>query len=266
MKAKIRYTAMLISMIISTLAVSAQSAARNNLKVQERPARTVETREHKSISTRHHPESDYRSANRTVYVNQSYKDPKQSSRTVRQSKSRTYANNTHQNSVHINRNKGHYHYYPHKKVKIKLHPTTYHHHYKVAYYPAYRDITWTRSMYRTYINLYPGYKAWHYPIGYRIQTISAFEAKYNLGEVSRVYGRVYASWHNKETDDILLFFGGQYPHQEFTMVVPGHIARRFSWRPERYFLGQHVYATGLITSFEGKAEMVVKKKSQIDLY
>ena len=50
------------------------------------------------------------------------------------------------------------------------------------------------------------------------------------------------------------------------MVVPGNVARRYSWRPERYFLGEHVAATGLITMFEGNPEMVIRKKSQIDVY
>ena len=74
-------------------------------------------------------------------------------------------------------------------------------------------------MYRDYNRWYPNYR-WRYNYGYRVQTISIFDAKYNLGEVAMVYGRVYASWHNKETDDYLLFFGGDYPAQQFTVVVP----------------------------------------------
>ncbi len=120
-------------------------------------------------------------------------------------------------------------------------------------------------MYRDYHRWYPEFH-WRYNYGHRIQTISVFDAQYNLGEVAMVYGRVYATWFNKETDDLLLFFGGEYPSQAFTMVVPGNVARRYSWRPERYFLGQHISATGLITSFEGRAEMLVKKRSQLDVY
>ena len=81
-----------------------------------------------------------------------------------------------------------------------------------------------------------------------------------------VYGRVYASWYNQETDDYLLFFGGNFPNQEFTAVVPGHVARRFNHRPERFFLGEHVTVTGLITTFDGIPEIVVKDRSQLRLY
>jgi len=120
-------------------------------------------------------------------------------------------------------------------------------------------------MYRDYRRWYPEYH-WRYNYGYRIQTISIFDAKYNLGEVAMVYGRVYATWYNKETDDYLLFFGGDYPYQQFTVVLPGRVARRFTWRPERYFLGEHLTVTGLITTFDGIPEIIVKNKRQLGLY
>jgi hypothetical protein len=160
----------------------------------------------------------------------------------------------------------HYHYaYPTTKVKFHHHHDTYLHRYNVLYYPSYTHIYWTRSMYRDYRKWYPDYR-WTYNYGYRIQTISVFDAKYNLGEVAMVYGRVYATWHNKQTDDYLLFFGGDYPYQQFTVVLPGRVARRYSWRPERYFLGEHITATGLITTFDGIPEIVVKHKRQIGIY
>jgi len=162
---------------------------------------------------------------------------------------------------------GHYYHYayPTAKVNIHYHRDTYLHHYNVLYYPTYTNIFWTRSMYRDYRIWYPDYH-WTYNYGYRIQTISVFDAKYNLGEVAMVYGRVYATWHNQETDDYLLFFGGEYPYQQFTVVLPGRVARRFSWRPERYFLGEHITTTGLITTFDGIPEIVVKNKRQIGIY
>jgi len=160
----------------------------------------------------------------------------------------------------------HYHNaYPTRNVKFHYHHDTYVHNYHVLYYPAYRDIYWSRAMYRDYHRWYPNYN-WRYKYGYRVQTISAFDAKYNLGEVAMVYGRVYATWHNRETDDYLLFIGGDYPNQQFTVVVPSHLARRFSWRPERYFLGEHITITGLITTFDGIPEIAVKNKQQIGIY
>ena len=120
-------------------------------------------------------------------------------------------------------------------------------------------------MYRDYRRWYPEYN-WRYNYGHRIQTISAFDAKFNLGEVAMVYGRVYSTWHNRETDDYLLFFGGDHPYQQFTLVLPGHLARKFSWRPERYFLGEHLTVTGLITTFDGSPEIIVKNKRQVGIY
>jgi len=213
-----------------------------------------------STTTRYNPNSNYRTANKTVNVNKTYRDPKAS----RSSENRTTYGVSHNNKITNT-----YHrnvYYPAKKVKIHVHPMTYRSNYKVLYYPRYSEIVWTRTMHRHYIGLYPSYSGWHYNLGYRIQTISAFDAKYNVGEIARVYGRVYGTWYNADTDDLLLFFGGEYPYQEFTMVIPGSVARRYSWRPEKYFLGQHVSATGLISGFDGKAEMVVKRKTQIDVY
>lgn len=222
------------------------------------------TSQRMSTTSRYNPKSDYRAPNRTVHVGKTYADPKSGNRqTVHQPGSKHYK------ETHFTKNSTtHYrhHYYPVKKVRIHTHPTTYRGNYRALYYPRYSEIIWTRSMHRHYTGLYPNYTGWHYSQGYRIQTMSVFDAEYNVGEIARVYGRVYATWYNKETDDLLLFFGGEYPVQAFTMVVPGNVARRYSWRPERYFLGQHISATGLITMFEGKAEMLVKKRSQLNVY
>lgn len=195
-----------------------------------------------SISTPRNPKSDYRAPKHKTHVkNNKY------------SEKRYYGGN-------------HYHHvYPKQHVKTHYHHNTYVHHYNVLYYPAYNEMYWTRNMYNDYRRWYPNYR-WRYDYGYRIQTMSIFDAKYNLGEVAMVYGRVYATWHNQETDDYLLFFGGDYPAQKFTVVLPGHVARRFSWRPERYFLGEHMTATGLITTFDGIPEIIVKNKRQVGIY
>ena len=160
----------------------------------------------------------------------------------------------------------HYHNaYPNRKVKFHYHHDTYVHNYRVLYYPIYTNIYWSINMYRDYHRWYPDYH-WRYSYGYRIQTISAFDAKYNLGEVAMVYGRIYSTWHNVETDDYLLFIGEDYPYQQFTVVLPGNVARRFSWRPDRYFLGEHLTVTGLITTFDGSPEIIVKNKRQVGVY
>jgi len=204
-----------------------------------------------SMTTTKNPRSTYRKPNNMVTKEARYNAPVK--------KKNYYDNRNYYGG-------NHYHYaYPTRNVKFHYHHNTYVNSYRVLYYPSYGNIYWNRNMYRDYHRWYPDYR-WNYSYGHRIHSISVFDAKYNLGEVAMVYGRVYATWHNNETDDFLLFFGGDFPYQQFTVVVPGHVARKFSWRPERYFLGEHVTITGLITTFDGSPEIVVKNKRQLGLY
>ena len=204
-----------------------------------------------SMTTTKNPRSTYRKPNNMVTKEARYSPPV---------KTKNYYNN--RNYYGGN----HYHYaYPTTNVKFHYHHNTYANNYRVLYYPTYGNIYWNRNMYRDYHRWYPDY-GWSYSYGYRIQTISVFDVKYNLGEVANVYGRVYASWYNNETDDFLLFFGGDFPYQQLTVVVPGHVAYKFSRSPENYFLGEHITITGLITTFDGSPEIVVKNKRQLGLY
>jgi hypothetical protein len=212
--------------------------------------RTGQARKPVSMSTNKNPRSTYRKPNKVVVSDTRYTAPVKS--------------NAHHASRYYGGN--YYHYaYPTQRVKIHYHHNTFVNHYHVLYYPSYGEIYWNRKMYRDYHRWYPGFH-WSYGYGHRIQTISIWDDKYNLGEVAMVYGRVYASWYNEETDDYLLFFGGDFPYQQFTAVVPGHVARKYSWRPARFFLGEHVTITGLITTYDGSPEIVVKDKRQLSLY
>ncbi len=203
-----------------------------------------------SMTTSNNPRSTYRKPNNKITTEPRYNAPVKS----KKYNSRSYYGGNH------------YHYaYPTRKVRFHYHHDTYINHYHVLYYPSYGNIYWSRNMYRDYHRWYPEFH-WRYNYGHRIQSISVFDAKYNLGEVAMVYGRVYATWHNRETDDFLLFFGGDFPYQQFTVVIPGYVARKFSWRPESYFLGEHITITGLITTFDGSPEIVVKNRRQLDLY
>jgi hypothetical protein len=218
------------------------SAARSTVQREAAKQKVAQRERPVSISTPHNPESHYRSP-----------DPNRNAKQNKYSDKLYYSGH-------------HYHpVYPRGKVKVYYHPDTYLHNYHVLYYPAYAEIYWTRNMYSDYCSWYPNYY-WRYDYGHRIQTISVFDAKYNLGEVAMVYGRVYATWHNRDTDDYLLFFGGDYPYQQFTVVLPGHIARKFSWRPEQFFLGVHLTITGLITTFDGIPEIIVKNRRQVATY
>jgi len=223
---------------------------RNTQAARKVQTQQVQRQRTANVATSHNPRSTYRKPDSKVYV--------------KHNRNATY----HKNKFASERYYGghHYHYaYPTRKVKIHYHHDTYLHNYHVLYYPSYTNIYWTRNMYRNYRRWYPDY-SWNYRYGHRINTISVFDARYNLGEVANVYGRVYATWYNEETNDFLLFFGGDYPYQQFTVVLPARIARKFSWRPERYFLGEHITVTGLITTFDGNPEIVVRDRHQIGVY
>jgi hypothetical protein len=127
-------------------------------------------------------------------------------------------------------------------------------------------ILWTNNMRLEYIRIYPEVKRWYYTVGYTIPTISAYDALYYTGEVMNVYGKVYEVFYSARTDEYYLYFGAYYPYNDFTVVLPGWIARRYSSYPESYFERQHIIVTGLISTFDDKPELVVKRESQINLY
>ncbi|MBN1132696.1 MAG: hypothetical protein JXA39_06465 [Bacteroidales bacterium] len=231
-----------------------------------------------SVQTNRNQQS---TAGRSV-ENRTYKDPKHMSivntrdqrgiylkpgNTVTSEKDRdkSYAKDN-RSDKHYDGTRHYHHAYPKERVTIHYHRDAYGNNYKILYHPAHKNIHWTRAMYRDYVHLYPSYTYWHYEFGHSIKTIPTFKARYNLGEVARIYGRVYATWYNKQTDDYLLFFGGDYPFQDFTVIIPGVVARMFSRRPHYYFSGKHITATGLITSYAGKPEMVIKRTNQISTY
>ncbi len=215
-----------------------------------RPKTSQKVRRPVSITTSNNPKSTYRKPETKVYADHKRNRPHKENKYSTQG---YYTGNHYHNA------------YPTHKAKFHYHYDTHAHNYNVLYYPSYTNIYWNRSMYRNYRRWYPEY-SWNYNYGHRINTISVFDAKYNLGEVANVYGRVYATWYNEETNDYLLFFGGDFPYQQFTVVLPARIARKFSWRPERYFLGEHITITGLITTFDGSPEIVVRDKYQLGVY
>lgn len=132
--------------------------------------------------------------------------------------------------------------------------------------PKHINIVWSPRMYREYILIYPEFRYWYYPYGYKIRTISAYDAAYYIGDVANVYGKVYEAWYSWQTDEYYLYFGAPYPYYDFSVVVPGRKARQFNRNPEIFFEGRYIWVTGLISLHEGKPEMIVRKKHQIHLY
>jgi len=127
-------------------------------------------------------------------------------------------------------------------------------------------IIWNENMYHNYSVWYPDFHLWYYPFGYSIQTVSSYDALGSVGEIARVYGAVYDTYYAPESDEFFLYFGGPYPYQDFSIVLNGKDARRFNRRPDRFFTNRYIAVTGLISVWEGKPEIDVKRRSQIDIY
>ncbi len=156
------------------------------------------------------------------------------------------------------------------------HTVTYAHNYKpysknyrevhyVYREPAHVHVVWTRNLHRHYIKMYP-HIHWEYRYGYTISSVSAYYADYYIGDVRTVYGKVKEVFYSPESDEFFLYIGDYYPYHDFTIVLPGYIARDYTRRPMAYFTNQYVNVTGLITEFEEKPEIVVKRRFQLDVY
>jgi hypothetical protein len=173
------------------------------------------------------------------------------------------------NTVSVNSNSSRVYQHSHKPNHYYKHEP-YNRDYRAVHYvyrePVHVDIYWTRDMYRHYVEMYPEVRYWNYTIGYRINTTSAYFADYYIGEVMNVYGQVNDIFYAAETDEYFLYFGAYYPYHDFTVVMPGYIARQYSNRPMQYFLNQYINVTGLITMYDGKPEIVVKRNFQFNVY
>jgi hypothetical protein len=146
------------------------------------------------------------------------------------------------------------------------HPVEYRRNYFPYSEPRRIEIIWDVNMYNEYRYLYPHYDYWYYPYGYRIQTISAYDASRYIGEVARIYGKVFEVWYERQSDEYTLYFGGPYPYQDFSVIVPGKHARRYSYHPERYFSNRNIAVTGLVSLWEDRPEMIIRKRSQMEIY
>lgn len=145
-------------------------------------------------------------------------------------------------------------------------PIEYRREHEVYRRPVYVDIYWTEGFRHDYYTWYPEYRYWNRNIGTRIETISAYDAYDYIGDVARIYGKVYDIDYSYENDEYYLYFGYYFPYQDFSAVVPGWIAREFSHKPRKFFLGRHIAITGLVTIYDDRPEIEVRRPGQIDRY
>lgn len=152
------------------------------------------------------------------------------------------------------------------KVHYTYHPIEYRRVHTPYRAPRTKIIYWDVHMHNNYRSWYSDYNLWYYPYGYRIHTISAYDAISYVGEIARVYGEVTEVWYSRESRQYYLYIGGPYPYNDFTVILESRDARRFSFDPVRFFTNRHISVTGLISIFDGKPEILVKKRKQVDAY
>ena len=94
--------------------------------------------------------------------------------------------------------------------------------------PVHIEFVWTPQIRTRFITIYPMVQHWEYHEGRRFEAISSYDAIYYRGEVATVYGEVNEVYYSRATDEYFLYFGPFYPHQDFTVVMPGYLARSYS--------------------------------------
>jgi hypothetical protein len=248
---------------VQTRRTSYNNSANNNSSNNNSANNTVK-RDRSTINT---------SVRRTSNGNRNYSYSGNKTGTVNNIDAKT-VNTASRRTVNVNRSTNNYtssrKYVHTRPVKYAYHYPVHSREYRARVYPYRKplsvNIYWTNSMRYSYYRWYPSIKYWYYPIGYRIHTISAYNALYYTGEVMNVYGKVYEVFYSETTDEYYMYFGAYYPYHDFTVVIPGWIARRYSHRPVRFFEREHMVVTGLITSYNREPEIVVKSPNQISIY
>jgi hypothetical protein len=95
-------------------------------------------------------------------------------------------------------------------------------------------------------------------------TYTADESAKHVGETATICGTV-ASAHfslRARSQPTLLDLDKAYPNQVFTVVIFGSNRAKFG-EPEKTLLHQHVCATGPISLYRGRPEMILENPAQL---
>jgi hypothetical protein len=95
--------------------------------------------------------------------------------------------------------------------------------------------------------------------------IPASEAASHVGETMEVCGHVASAAYfaSVKGSPTFLNVDRPYPDQNFTVVIWGSARSRFADAPEKTFDGKSICVTGLIETYRGKPQIVVKDAGQI---
>jgi len=132
--------------------------------------------------------------------------------------------------------------------------------------PVHVDLIWTPLLLHRFMYYYPTYTRWDVDFGREIETISAYDANEWVGTVKRVYGKVEEVFYSPEDENYILYIGAPFPYQDVSVVLPKHIAQSISMSPKWYFEKEMVWVVGLINTWEGKPEIVIRDEDQIRRY
>jgi hypothetical protein len=97
------------------------------------------------------------------------------------------------------------------------------------------------------------------------ETISPEDAAKYIGETKSVCGTVASAHYAAKVKGQPTFINldKPYPNQFFTVLIWGSDRGKFEKPPETLYSGKEVCVTGMIRSYQGKAEIIVKDPGQI---
>ncbi len=85
----------------------------------------------------------------------------------------------------------------------------------------------------------------------------------HIGETVTICEEVKSSFKTKQHHHSLLNMGGYYPEQKLTIIILEKHLKNFSYIPVEYLAGKTICITGVVTLFEGKPQIKVKRESEI---
>jgi len=132
--------------------------------------------------------------------------------------------------------------------------------------PVHVHLVWTPTLFHRFMYYYPTHTYWDVDFGREIETISAYDAVGYVGTVRRVYGEVKEVFYSNEDNNYVLYIGQPFPYHDMSLVVPYEVMREITRNPRRYFEDRMIWSVGLINTWEGKPEMIIRDEEQIRRY
>lgn len=98
-------------------------------------------------------------------------------------------------------------------------------------------------------------------------SIPADSAASHIGDSLKVCGKVYGTrfLESAKGGPTFINMGAEYPNSPFTVVIFAEDRKKFKVAPEKLFDGKQLCVMGRIIEYKGKAEIIVKEPTQIDV-